>query len=162
VPAFVRRYPFCMARVTMNNSEQQNRLICIEKTFLADDGEKLFDAEGKPVEKWAPIERLLREYEADLDRTREMCAIIADYGLLEPFTMQATPANGQALNLAGMFRVRKRSSSTSTPPSTRTSSRRGSLGRIYAHLLSLENFGRLLSRKAKPAAQPAAMPRGEV
>ena len=96
VPAYVRRYPFCMARVTMNNSEQQNRLICIEKGFIADDGEKLFDAEGKPVEKWAPIERLLREYEADLDRTREMCAIIADYALLEPFTMQATPTRRAA------------------------------------------------------------------
>jgi hypothetical protein len=40
VPAYVRRYPFCMARVMMNSSEQQNRLICIEKGFLADDGEK--------------------------------------------------------------------------------------------------------------------------
>ena len=162
VPAYVRRYPFCMARVTMNNSEQQNRLICIEKGFLADDGEKLFDAEGKPVEKWAPIERLLREYEADLDRTREMCAIIADYALLEPFTMQATPANGQALNLAGMFRVKEEKLEHLNAAQHKNLFTKGIVGRIYAHLLSLENFGRLLSRKAKPAAQPAAMPRGEV
>jgi hypothetical protein len=162
VPAYVRRYPFCMARVTMNNSEQQNRLICIEKGFLADDGEKLFDAEGKPVEKWAPIERLLREYEADLDRTREMCAIIADYALLEPFTMQATPANGQALNLAGMFRVKEEKLEHLNAAQHKNLFKKGIVGRIYAHLLSLENFGRLLSRKAKPAARPAAMPRGEV
>ena len=162
VPAYVRRYPFCMARVTTNNSEQQNRLICIEKTFLADDGEKLFDAEGKPVEKWAPIERLLREYEADLDRTREMCAIVADYALLEPFTMQATQTGGHPLNLAGMFRVKEEKLEHLNAAQHKNLFKKGIVGRIYAHLLSLENFGRLLSRKAKPASQPAAMPRGEV
>ncbi len=162
VPAYVRRYPFCMARVMMNNSEQQNRLICIEKGFLADDGEKLFDVEGKPVEKWAPIERLLREYEADLDRTREMCAIVADYALLEPFTMQATPTSGQPLNLAGMFRVKEEKLEHLNAAQHKNLFKKGIVGRIYAHLLSLENFGRLLSRKAKPVAQPAAMPRGEV
>jgi hypothetical protein len=162
VPAYVRRYPFCMARVTMNNSEQQNRLICIEKAFLADDGEKLFDAEGKPVEKWAPIERLLREYEADLDRTREMCAIITDYALLEPFTMQATPAAGQPLNLAGMFRVKEEKLEHLNAAQHKNLFKKGIVGRIYAHLLSLENFGRLLARKAKPASQPAAAMRGEV
>ena len=36
------------------------------------------------------MERLLAEYEADLERMREMCALLADYGLLEPFSMQAT------------------------------------------------------------------------
>jgi hypothetical protein len=163
VPAYVRRYPFCMARVTMNNSEQQNRLICIEKAFLSEDGEKLFDGEGKPVEKWAPIERLLREYEADLDRTREMCAIVADYALLEPFTMQATQsAGGQPLNLAGMFRVKEEKLEHLNAAQHKNLFKKGIVGRIYAHLLSLENFGRLLQRRAQPAAQPAAMPRGEV
>jgi SapC len=161
LPAYVRRYPFCMARVTLNNSEQQNRLICIEKGFLADDGEKLFDAAGKAVEKWAPIERLLREYEADLDRTREMCAIVADYALLEPFTMQATPASGQPLNLAGMFRVREEKLEHLNAAQHKNLFKKGIVGRIYAHLLSLENFGRLLSRKARPQGV-AAIPRGEV
>jgi hypothetical protein len=69
------------------------------------------------------------------------------------------PANGQALNLAGMFRVRKRSSGTPTPPSTEPFKK--DRGPIYAHLLSLENFGRLLSRKARPQGV-AAIPRGEV
>jgi hypothetical protein len=52
----------------------------------------MFDSGGQPGAKWRDIERLLSEYEADLDRSREMCAILADYGLFEPFTMQATLA----------------------------------------------------------------------
>jgi hypothetical protein len=77
VPAYVRRYPFCMARVTLEKKEQTNRLICVEKDYIAEKGEMLFDAKGEPLEKWQNIEKLLREYEADLERTREMCAVHA-------------------------------------------------------------------------------------
>ena len=160
VPAYVRRYPFCMARVTVSKTEQQNRLICIEKSFVG-DGEKLFDKHGKAVEKWAPIEQLLREYEADLERTREMCAILADYQLLEPFTMQAAQAGGQPLNLAGMFRVKEEKLEHLNAAQHKNLFKKGIVGRIYAHLLSLENFGRMLGRRAAPqlaAAAPARAP----
>lgn len=30
-PVYLRRYPFCMARVTLNSGEQADRLICVEK-----------------------------------------------------------------------------------------------------------------------------------
>ena len=156
VPAYVRRYPFCMARVTVSKSEQQNRLICIEKSFLG-EGEKLFDKDGKAVEKWAPIERLLREYEADLDRTRELCAILADYQLLEPFTMQAAQPGGQPLNLAGMFRVKEEKLEHLNAAQHKNLFKKGIVGRIYAHLLSLENFGRIVGRRVAPQVAAAAL-----
>src|SRR5689334_3005030 len=81
VPAYVRRYPFCMAKVTLDKVEQQSRLICIEKSYVDDTGEAMFDANGQPLEKWKEIEKLLAEYEVDLERSREMCGILADYGL---------------------------------------------------------------------------------
>jgi hypothetical protein len=161
VPAYVRRYPFCMARVTMGTAAQENRLICVEKSFLSDSGEKMFDAEGKPTQRWTQIEQLLREYEADLERTRELCAILADYDLFEPFTMQATPATGAApINLAGMFRVRESKLEHLNAAQHKNLFKKGIVGRIYAHLLSLENFGHLLARRAKiaPAAVPPAKP----
>src|SRR5262249_10789463 len=89
MPAYARRYPFCMAKVNVNAVEQKNRLICVEQSALDEKGEALFDDKGQPTPKWQEFERLLGEYEADLERVREMCAILADYGLLEPFTMQA-------------------------------------------------------------------------
>ena len=95
VPAYARRFPFCMARVTLDKVEQQNRLICVETDHVDDKGgEPMFDAGGQPLEKWKAMERLLTEYEADLERSRELCAILGDYGLLEPFTMQAKLAKG--------------------------------------------------------------------
>lgn len=153
VPAYVRRFPFCMARVKVSEGEQQNRLICIEKSHLADDGEKLFDAAGKATDRWTTIERLLREYEADLERTRELCAILADYQLFEPFTMQATPASGAApINLAGMFRVKEDKLEHLNAAQHKNLFKKGIVGRIYAHLLSLENFGRLVARRVRQAA----------
>ncbi|MCX7891335.1 MAG: SapC family protein [Burkholderiales bacterium] len=155
VPAYVRRYPFCMSRVRMNDVEQQQRLICVEKAYLAEDGEKLFDAEGKPLERWAPIEKLLNEYEADLDRTREMCAILADYALMEPFSLQASVAGGAPFTLSGMARVDEKKLEFLNAAQTKNLFKKGIMGRIYAHLISLDNFQRLLGRRAA-AAPPAA------
>ena len=154
VPAYVRRYPFCMARVTLDKVEQNDRLICVEKDFVAADGEPgeaLFDEQQQPLARWGGIEKLLNEYEADLERTREMASILADYGLLEPFSMQATPAGGEPLNLTGMHRVNEPRLEMLTADQLRTLLRKGILARIYAHLISLDNFGRLLDRRAARA-----------
>lgn len=163
VPAYVRRYPFCMARVTLDKKEQANRLICVEKTYLAADGEKMFDDKGEPLAKWQNIERLLREYESDLERTREMCSILGDYALLEPFTLQATESGGTPVNLSGMYRVKEEKLEHLNAAQHKNLFKKGVTGRIYAHLLSLDNFGRLLARrsKEKPAAAPAAKPAGK-
>ena len=85
VPAYARRFPFCMATVTLDKVQQQDRLICVESAFVDDNGESMFDEAGEPLEKWKEIQRLLTEYEADLERSREMCAILADSFGPEPY-----------------------------------------------------------------------------
>jgi hypothetical protein len=71
--------------------------------------------------------------------------------------MQATPANGEPLNLAGMFRVKEEKLEHLNAAQHKNLFKKGIVGRIYAHLLSIENFGRVLSRRARlaPAPQPA-------
>ncbi|HLX80446.1 MAG TPA: SapC family protein [Burkholderiales bacterium] len=154
IPAYVRRFPFCMTRVTLDKVEQQNRLICVEKTHLdSAAGESMFDAKGLPSEKWKEIERMLTEYEIDLERSREMCGILADYGLLEPFTMQAKlNKGGDPMNLIGMHRVAEAKIEHLNASQLKNLVKKGILSRVYAHLLSLDNFARLLDRKATKAA----------
>ncbi len=153
IPAYARRFPFCMARVQLDKVEQQNRLICVEKSHIDEAGESLFDVKGQPGEKWTEIERLLREYEADLERSREMCAILADYSLLEPFTMQAKFAKGgDPVALTGIHRVAESKIEHLNASQLKNLVKKGILSRIYAHLLSLDNFARLLDRKASRAA----------
>ena len=148
VPAYVRRYPFCMATVTLDKVQQQDRLICVEQTRIVDDGEALFDEAGNALDKWKEMERLLVEYEADLERSREMCAILSDYGLLEPFTMQATLNSGDAMHLTGMHRVDEKKLEHLNASQIKNLMRKGVMGRIYTHLLSLDSFSTLLDRKA--------------
>ncbi len=154
VPAYARRFPFCMSKVTINDVEQKQRLICVEKSHLDDAaGEALFDAKGAPLEKWNEIERLLTEYEADLERSREMCGILADYGLFEPFTLQAKlNKGGGPLAMQGMHRVAEAKIEHLNASQLKNLVKKGILSRVYAHLLSLENFGKLLDRKAARAA----------
>ena len=156
VPAYVRRYPFCMARVTLDNIEQAERLICVEKEHVTETGGvAMFGEEQEPLPRWKEIEKLLEEYEADLERTKEMCGILADYGLLEPFTLQATLNAGGSMHLTGMFRVDEKKIEFLNASQHKNLIRKGVMSKIYIHLLSLENFGRLLDRKAGRAA-PAA------
>jgi hypothetical protein len=146
VPAYLRRYPFCMARVTLNSVEQADRLICLEKAYLSDDGERMFDEKGTPLPAWVPIAKLLQDYEADIERAREMCAILADYTLLEPFTLQASLQAG-ALSFGGMYRVDEKRLEFLNASQHKTLIRKGLMGRVYAHLISLDNFARLIARK---------------
>jgi SapC len=153
VPAYARRYPFCMAKVTLDKVEQKDRLICVEKAFVDERaGEAMFDAKGQPTRKWTDIERLLSEYEADLERSREMCAIFSDYGLLEPFTMQATFNKGGAMHLTGMHRIAEKNLENLNAAQLKNLMRKGLMARVYLHLLSLENFSRLLERRSARGA----------
>jgi hypothetical protein len=97
------------------------------------------------------MQRLLAEYEADLERGRELCAVLADYALLEPFTLQATVNQGGKLQLTGMHRVDEKKIEHLNVSQFKNLAKKGILGRIYAHLLSLENFSRLLERRAARA-----------
>jgi len=153
LPAYVRRYPFCMATITVDGQLREERLVCVEKTALKDKGDRLFDEAGAPLADWERQQKLLVEYEADLLRTNEMCKLLNELGLFEPFTMQANPAGGEPLALAGMARVHEQKLSALDADKIRSLMEKGYLGRIYTHLGSLDNFQRLLDRRASLTAR---------
>lgn len=151
LPAYVRRYPFCMTRVTVDGQEQPERVACVEKRAIDDKGEALHDASGEPLPAWEERRKLLFEYEADLVRSEEMSRTLAGLGLLETFTMQAVPNQGAPLALTGMYRVSEEKLAGLAPEKLKELTQKGILARVYAHLISLSNFGRLLDRRAAQA-----------
>jgi SapC protein len=148
LPAYVRRYPFCMARVTVSGQEQPERIACVEKRAIGGRGEPLYDAQGEPLAAWEQRRKLLFEFEADLARTEEMCHSLAGLGLLETFTMQAVPNQGAPFALAGMHRVVEQRLHELPAEKIKELGQAGVLARVYAHLISLNNFARLLDRRA--------------
>jgi hypothetical protein len=148
LPAYVRRYPFCMTRITVNGREQQERIACVEKSALAEEGEALHDERGEPLPLWEERRKLLFEYEADLARIEEMCRTLAALQLLETFTVQAVPNEGAPLAMTGVYRVAEDRLAGLAPDKLKELLDQGILARVYAHLISLANFGRLLDRRA--------------
>ncbi len=156
LPAYVRRYPFCMTRVNVDGTEQAERIACVEKRAISVDGQALHDAEGKPTPAWEARRKLLFEFEADLARTEALCRMVVELGLLEPFTMQATPSAGAPLSLAGMYRVQEQKLAGLAADKLKELVNNGVLPRLYAHLMSMPNFNRLLARRATRAAGATA------
>jgi hypothetical protein len=52
LPASVRRYPFCMAMITVDGKPRDECLVCVEKKALRAKGKYLFGDEGKPMPEW--------------------------------------------------------------------------------------------------------------
>ena len=146
LPAFVRRYPFCISKVYVDGVPSGERLVCVARAYVDTGGVALFDAQGKATPRWQAVERLLSDYEGDLDLTAQMCAALARLELLKPFTMQVVEGGRGGLKLQGMFRVDEASLHGLKPASHKVLVNKGFMGRIYAHLHSLENFQRLYAR----------------
>ena len=148
VPAYVRRHPFCMARVTLEGKDQLDRIVCVETSAIDPEGEALYDEKGGELPAWDGRRALLFEFEADLARTADMCSTLQGLGLLEPFRMQAVPRNEAPLAMTGLHRVSEQKLAELPAAELKPLMQNGVLARVYAHVLSQLNFQRLLDRRA--------------
>jgi hypothetical protein len=158
-PAFVRRYPFCISKLYVDGEASSERVVCVATSYIDPAGVALFDAKGEATPRWKALERLLAEYEADLDRTAQMCASLARLQLLEPFSMQVLEKDKPEFRLAGMFRVSEARLKDLKPASHKVLVNKGFMGLIYAHLHSIDNFSRLVERQRLSNRNSPASPR---
>jgi hypothetical protein len=150
VPAFVRRYPFCISKLYVDGAPAGERVVCVAQAYIDAAGIPLFDAGGKPTPRWQQLERLLAQYEADLDRTADLCGALARLDLLTPFSMQVLSGRQKVeLRMGGMYRVDEARLRALRPASHTALVGKGYMGSIYAHLHSLENFSRLYARQQR-------------
>jgi hypothetical protein len=70
--------------------------------------------------------------------------------------MQAVPNGGEPLQLTGMYRVAEEKLAELDGAALKELVQKGVLGRVYAHLMSLDNFRRLLDRRAAVVTRTAA------
>ncbi|MGA2549700.1 MAG: SapC family protein [Burkholderiaceae bacterium] len=157
VPAYLRRFPFCMTRVAINGAMQNQSIICVEQNALGDDGVPVLDADGKPTPDFAQVQELLGRFESELERTREMCKILADYRLFGPMSAKIE-AGGATFELNGLIRIDETRMEHLTSNQLKTLVKKGAMALIYQHLASLVRFHRLTEIKALAlqAAAPGA------
>jgi hypothetical protein len=158
VPGYVRRYPFCMATVTVDSQPDSDLLVCVESTRAStepvDGTVKLFDADGQPTPQWGGIEAFLKAYESDLAIGRAFTKRLAELDLLRPFTANIQLHDGRQFAVAGMVRVDEAQLAALDDAAIAELHRSGYLGRIHVHLFSLQRFYDLLEREAVQGVFP--------
>jgi len=157
VPAFIRRFPFCLARATVEGRPRTDRIVCVEKSYLDAGGLPLYDAEGKVTPNWSGFEQLLQSYENDLELTAQMCEAFAKLELFEAFEFRVMNAEQASLTIKGMYRIDEKRFTALKPASHKAMVTKGFMGRIYSHFHSLENFGRLYQRALALATEQAQL-----
>jgi len=143
IPAFVRRYPFVSAR-----GEAQASVVCIDEAsdkWGADQGEPLFAPGEQTSVLLKNVLNLLQSYDRDALVTQAFCERLVALDLLEDSAITLTRP-GQGEHRFEGFSVVKEDRLKALPAEVvQELFANGSLGVIYAHLMSLSNLGRLLS-----------------
>ena len=156
VPAFVRRYPFCLSKVFVDGVAQDDRVVCVAKAYLDSAGKAMLKADGSATDEWTGILRLLQEYEADMDRTALICATLARLNLFVPFKMEVKNEFGPGLVMEGMYRVDEPRFKALAAKTHHEFVENGIMPFVYGHLFSLENFARLVDRSMRIQAGEAS------
>ena len=158
VPAYIRRYPFILAKLTPESTEMS---LCFDDAAgaLADgEGDPLF-ADGKPTELTQGVLKFCEEFEQAVQRTQSFMAEVEKLDLLMEgeVTMQL-PGQPQPSIYRGFRMVNEEKLQTIRGDQARKMVGNGLMGLIYAHMFSLSEMRSLFERQqALPAAGAFAL-----
>jgi hypothetical protein len=145
IPAYVRRHPFCIAEIPAADGSAPQRLICVQEDQLVSSvTAPLLDNRGEATANWTPLLQLIEAVEGARQQTRAFTRRLEAFGLFTPFDALALPRDGQQLRLQGMHRVDEERLNALGAREFKMLMRKGELRAVYAHLLSLEHFAKLL------------------
>ncbi len=157
VPAYIRRYPFVYA----NDSAAGQMVLCIDRAaeFIVEGGDlPFFDAAGQPTEYTQNCINFCNDYETERQRTQSFVQLLIDLDLFETKTANFVPTNqdgtpAETQKIAEYFGVSE--TKLNALPIEKYAELRdnGALGQIYAHLISLAGWDRLLALAMTRATQ---------
>lgn len=160
IPAYIRRYPFVFA-----NDDQQNRMIlCIDRaaSFVGENAEIPLFENGEPSAYVNNAMEFCNNFEQERLRTESFVKLLTDLDLFETREATFTPRNadgsaGPVQKLAEYYAVSE--DKLKALPAEKLAELRdnGALGQIYAHLVSLLGWDRLIAMAFnRAAATPTA------
>ncbi|GHH22892.1 multidrug transporter [Sphingomonas sp. AAP5] len=155
VPAYVRRYPFMLARLRPDAEELS---LCFDPTGEAigafDDGEALF-ADGKPTEVVQNILGFNEQFEQAGARTANFMSELREMGLLmEGEVTLQVEGNEQPFIYRGFQMVNEEKLNELRGDQLRKIQKSGLLPLIYAHLFSLSTLPQIFDRQVKLGKAP--------
>ena len=158
IPAYVRRYPFVFA----NDDANKQMVLCIDRgaEFIVDKGYDMpfFEADGEPTEYTKNCIEFCNNFEVERQRTMSFVQLLKDLDLFETKEATFTPANpdgtqGEPQKIAEYFGVSEEKLNALPAAKFVELRDNGALGQIYAHLVSLLGWDRLIALAFQRAAQ---------
>jgi hypothetical protein len=161
VPAYVRRYPFMLARLA---PDAQELSLCFDPTSGLvgdfDEGDRLFD-DGKPSEATNNILKFCEEFELSAQRTASFMNDLRASGLLMEGEVSIQPPGAEQPFVYRGFQMVDEEKLRNLP--TEEASKlfqNGMLALIYAHLFSVQLirdvFGKQMLQGKGPQVPPTA------
>lgn len=164
VPAYVRRYPFMLARLA---PDAQELSLCFDPTSDQvgdyEEGQPLFE-DGKPSETTNNILKFCEEFEMSAQRTVAFMKELVDSGLLMEGEVSIQPTGiEQPFIYRGFQMVNEEKLRELRGDELRKMNQNGMLALIFAHLYSMQLMRDIFSRQIDqgkgpqlPTAPPAA------
>lgn len=141
-PAHVTRYPFILGQ-TQREGEMVVMVDVDAPHFHTDQGQRLFEEDGTPTEVVERVKTFLRAYQEEAEKSKALTARLRDAGILEERALQRKEGD-QTTTVLRQFFVVDREKFAALPDETIGAWHRdGTLGLVYAHLLSLSNLRHL-------------------
>ena len=158
VPAFVRRYPFVLAE----KADADDFNVYLDEAypgFGAESGERLFTDAGEHAPLLKQALEFLGNYQGEIARTRRFVEKLQDLELLIPRVLQVVRNSEAPIVLQGFSVIDEARLLALADAALLELMRSGTMGWIYAHLMSLGNVARLSERlDARLGAPAVAVP----
>ncbi|MES2753633.1 MAG: SapC family protein [Pseudomonadota bacterium] len=159
LPAYVRRYPFMLARLTPDAEELS---LCFDPKSDAigafDEGNPLFD-NAEPTEATKAILSFNESFEQAGQRTAAFMAELKELDLLMEGEVAIQPANAeQPFIYRGFQMVNEEKLADLRGDQLRKMTKSGLLPLIYAHLFSLPLMSAIFNRQVAQGKQPEPAP----
>jgi len=159
IPAYLRRYPFLLARLRPDTDELS---LCFDPTANAvgefDEGEPLFDGE-EPSEATKAILQFCEQFEAAGQRTAAFMEEISKSELLMDGEVAIQPEGAQQPFVYRGFRmVDEDKLRNMRGDELRKMNQNGILPLLYAHLFSLAEMRNVFARQIQQGKAPARVP----
>ncbi len=155
IPAYVRRYPFLLARVQPDSEEMS---LCVDPTSdlvgELDEGQPLFDG-NEPSESCRATLQFCEQFEIAGQKTASFMAELEKHNLLMDGELNIDVGNGQPFNYRGFRMVDENKLRELRGDILRNWNQSGLLALIYAHLFSLDLVRDMFGRQVEQGKGPA-------
>lgn len=148
VPAYIRRYPFVFA----HDEAAEKMVLCVDRKaeFIVEGGDMPFFVNGQPSDYTKNCIEFCNNFEVERQRTMNFVQLLKDLDLFETKTASFTPVNpdgtaGEPQRIADYFAVSEDKLNALPQEKYLELRDNGALGQIYAHLISLTGWDRLVA-----------------